>query len=102
MKVKGAKSPFDGDLIYWSTRLGEHPEMDATVAKLLKRQEGKCSYCRHNFMDGDLMEKDHIVERRFGGKNSLDNLQLLHRHCHDKKTAMMTVIASSNVKEAGK
>jgi RNA-directed DNA polymerase len=40
-KVKGAKSPFDGDLIYWSTRLGEHPEMDATVAKLLKRQEGK-------------------------------------------------------------
>jgi hypothetical protein len=29
-KLKAAKSPFDGDLIYWSTRLGEHPEMDAT------------------------------------------------------------------------
>ena len=101
-KVKGAKSPFDGDLIYWSTRLGEHPEMNATVAQLLKRQEGKCAYCRHNFMDGDLMEKDHIVEKRFGGKNSLDNLQLLHRHCHDKKTAMMSVLASSNVKEVGK
>jgi RNA-directed DNA polymerase len=101
-KVKGAKSPFDGDLIYWSTRLGEHPEMDATVAKLLKRQEGKCAYCRLNFMDGDLMEKDHTVEKRFGGKNSFDNLQLLHRHCHDKKTAMMSVLASSGVKEAGK
>jgi RNA-directed DNA polymerase len=101
-KIKGAKSPFDGDLIYWSTRLGEHPEMDATVSKLLKRQEGKCSYCRHNFMDGDLMEKDHIVEKRFGGKDSFDNLQLLHRHCHDKKTSMMSVLASSNVKEAGK
>jgi RNA-directed DNA polymerase len=101
-KVKGAKSPFDGDLIYWSTRLGEHPEMDATVAKLLKHQEGKCAYCRLNFMDGDLMEKDHIVEKRFGGKNSKENLQLLHRHCHDKKTAMMSVLASSNVKEAGK
>ena len=102
VKVKGVKSPFDGDLIYWSTRLGEHPEMDATVAKLLKHQEGKCTYCRHNFMDGDLMEKDHTVEKRFGGKNSFDNLQLLHRHCHDKKTAMMSVLASSNVKEAGK
>lgn len=101
-KVKGAKSPFDGDLIYWSTRLGEHPEMDATVAKLLKHQEGKCAYCRLNFMDGDLMEKDHTVEKRFGGKNSFDNLQILHRHCHDKKTAMMSVLASSDVKEAGK
>ncbi|WP_084555242.1 group II intron reverse transcriptase/maturase [[Phormidium ambiguum] IAM M-71] len=101
-KVKGAKSPFDGDLIYWSTRLGEHPEMDATVAKLLKRQDGKCAYCRHNFMDGDLMEKDHTIEKRLGGKNSFSNLQLLHRHCHDKKTAMMSVLASSNVKEADK
>jgi RNA-directed DNA polymerase len=102
VKVKGARSPFDGDLIYWSTRLGEHPEMDATIAKLLKRQEGRCAYCSYNFMDGDLMEKDHITEKRFGGKNSKDNLQLLHRHCHDKKTAMMSVFVSSNVKEADK
>jgi RNA-directed DNA polymerase len=101
-KVNGAKSPFDGDLVYWSTRLGEHPEMEATVAKLLKLQEGKFSYCRLNFMDGDLMEKDHIIEKRFGGKNSKENIQLLHRHCHDKKTAMMSVLASSNNKEAGK
>lgn len=101
-KVKGAKSPYDGDLIYWSTRLGEHPEMDAAVAKLLKHQEGKCAYCRLNFMDGDLMEKDHTVEKRFGGKNSKYNLQLLHRHCHDKKTAMMSVLACSDAKEAGK
>ena len=48
------------------------------------------------------MEKDHIVEKCFGGKNSKDNLQLLHRHCHDKKTVMMSVLAYSDVKEAGK
>ncbi|GET44529.1 group II intron reverse transcriptase/maturase [Microseira wollei] len=101
-KVKGAKSPFDGDLIYWSTRLGEHPEVDRTVARLLKNQDGKCAYCRLYFMDGDLIEKDHIVEKRFGGKNSRDNFQLLHRHCHDKKTAMMSVLACSNVMEADK
>jgi RNA-directed DNA polymerase len=53
-------------------------------------------------MDGDVLEKDHIVEKRFGGKKSSDNLQLLHRHCHDKKTAMMSVLVSSNVKEADK
>ncbi len=86
-KVKGNKSPFDGDLIYWSTRLGEHPEMDATRAKLLKQQNGKCAYCRLNFMDGDLLEIDHKIPKSLGGKDSLINKQLLHRHCHDKKTA---------------
>jgi hypothetical protein len=32
------------------------------------------------------MEVDHITPKSKGGKNSLDNLQLLHRHCHDLKT----------------
>ncbi len=62
-KVKSSKSPFDGDLIYWSTRLGEHPEMDATKAKLLKQQNGKCAYCSLNFMDGDLLEIDHKIPK---------------------------------------
>jgi RNA-directed DNA polymerase len=87
VKVKGTSSPFDGNLTYWSTRLGEHPEMDATRAKLLKQQSGKCAYCRLNFMDGDLLEIDHKTPKSLGGKDSLNNYQLLHRHCHDKKTA---------------
>lgn len=87
VKVKGTASPYDGNLTYWSTRLGEHPEMDATRAKLLKQQGGKCAYCRLNFMDGDLLEIDHKVPKSLGGKDSLNNYQLLHRHCHDKKTA---------------
>ncbi|MEG4167500.1 MULTISPECIES: group II intron reverse transcriptase/maturase [unclassified Microcoleus] len=86
-KVKSSSSPFDGDLIYWSTRLGEHPEVDATRAKLLKQQSGRCAYCRLNFMDGDLLEIDHKIPKSLGGKDSLNNYQLLHRHCHDKKTA---------------
>ncbi len=101
-KVKGDRSPFDGDLIYWSTRLGEHPEMDRTVARLLKNQNGKCTYCRLNFMDGDLLEKDHVIPRILGGKNSYSNLELLHRHCHDKKTANDGTQVRSNVKEAVK
>ena len=87
VKVKGTSSPFDGNLTYWSTRLGGHPEMDATRAKLLKQQSGKCAYCRLNFMDGDLLEVDHKIPKSLGGKDSLNNKQLLHRHCHDKKTA---------------
>ncbi|VEP12530.1 conserved hypothetical protein [Hyella patelloides LEGE 07179] len=84
-KIKGTKSPFDGDTKYWSSRMGKHPEMKATVAKLLKKQKGKCNICRLTFQEEELMEIDHITPKYTGG-NIKDNLQLLHRHCHDIKT----------------
>ncbi|WP_254921425.1 HNH endonuclease [Nodularia sp. NIES-3585] len=34
------------------------------------------------------MEVDHIIPKSKGGKNDYKNLQLLHRHCHDVKTAI--------------
>jgi len=42
-KVKGDKSPYDGDLVYWSSRLGRHPELSKTKTTLLKKQKGKCA-----------------------------------------------------------
>jgi RNA-directed DNA polymerase len=87
VKVKGEKSPYDGDMTYWSTRMGEHPEMPKRLATLIKRQKGKCPECGLTFRDEDLLEIDHIIPKSQGGKDRYDNLQLLHRHCHDKKTA---------------
>ena len=86
VKVKGNSSPYNGDWVYWSTRLGVHPEVSIRVASLLKRQEGKCSHCGNYFKDGDSIEIDHIIPKSKGGKDIYDNLQLLHRHCHDTKT----------------
>ena len=54
---------------------------------LLKIQEGKCPHCGLYFTDEDLLEVDHIVPKSKGGKDTYSNLQLLHRHCHDTKTA---------------
>ncbi|WP_034935833.1 group II intron reverse transcriptase/maturase [Gloeocapsa sp. PCC 73106] len=88
VKVKGKVSPFNGDLIYWSSRMGKHPEVSTRVATLLKRQKGKCAHCGLIFRDEDLLEVDHITPKSKGGKNKYENLQLLHRHCHDIKTAM--------------
>ncbi|NJO63282.1 MAG: HNH endonuclease [Richelia sp. RM2_1_2] len=34
-----------------------------------------------------MMEVDHIIPKSKGGKDAYNNLQLLHRHCHDEKTA---------------
>ena len=49
MKVKGERSPYDGGLVYWSSRLGRHPELSKAKATLLKKQKGKCAYCGLHF-----------------------------------------------------
>ena len=88
VKVKGDKSPFDGNLIYWSSRMGRHSEMPTSKAILLKKQKGKCKWCGLHFREGDVLEEDHIIATALGGKNEYNNLQLLHAHCHDAKTAL--------------
>jgi RNA-directed DNA polymerase len=85
--VKGESSPYNGNLVYWSKRMGKHPEMPQRVARLLKAQKGKCAHCGLHFREEDVMEIDHRIPKSKGGKDSKDNWQLLHRHCHDTKTA---------------
>ena len=88
VKVRGEKSPYDGNWVYWSTRLGNHPDVSKRVATLLKRQKGRCARCGLYFTSsGDLPEVDHIVPKHLGGIDAYYNLQLLHRHCHDVKPA---------------
>ena len=40
------------------------------------------------FKDGDKLNEDHIIPTYKGGRDTYDNLQLLHKHCHDKKSAL--------------
>ncbi|BAC88118.1 group II intron reverse transcriptase/maturase [Gloeobacter violaceus] len=87
VKVKERRSPYDGDWVYWSNRIGQHPQIKAEVARLLKSQTGKCTHCGLYFMNGELLEVDHRKPKRFGGRNISSNKQLLHRHCHHQKTA---------------
>ena len=97
VKVKGESSPYDGNLVYWSTRMGNNPEMPNRITKLLKRQKGKCAHCGLYFRENDVMEVDHQIPKSQGGKDSYNNWQLLHRHCHDTKTA--TDIAKAKAEE---
>lgn len=85
-KVKGDTSPYDGNTNYWASRMGKHPEVKSSVARLLKKQKGKCNHCSLTFKPGDKVERDHIIPRKAGGNKFKDNLQLLHKHCHDVKT----------------
>ena len=87
VKVMGTRSPFDGDWVYWGTRMGRHPEAGTRISFLLKQQRGRCRHCNLFFRYGDRLEVDHKVSRSAGGSDRYNNLQLLHRHCHDTKTA---------------
>lgn len=88
VKVKGDASPYDGNLIYWSIRMGEHPETTTRVATLLKSQKGKCTHCGLYLRESDVLEIDHIIPKSLGGKDEYKNLQILHNHCHDEKTTV--------------
>ncbi|MEH1793629.1 MULTISPECIES: group II intron reverse transcriptase/maturase [unclassified Nostoc] len=87
VKVKGTASPFDGNLKYWSSRKGSNPLVPTRVATLLKKQQGKCAHCELYFREDDLIEVDHIIPKSKDGLDTYANLQALHRHCHDSKTA---------------
>ncbi|MBW4472612.1 MAG: HNH endonuclease [Stenomitos rutilans HA7619-LM2] len=82
VKVQGSRSPFDGDWSYWGTRRGKHPELSTQIAKLLKRQQGKCSHCRLYFKSDDLLEVHHVDGKH--QNHQWGNLTLLHQHCHDQ------------------
>ena len=81
-KVKGLKSPFDGDLMYWATRMGRHPEVTPRVARLMKAQKGKCGCCGHYFRNEDIAEVHHVDGDH--ANNCQKNLKLIHGHCHDQ------------------
>lgn len=74
--------------------MGKHPEASKKMATLLKMQKGKCTHCGLFFNYEDLMEIDHKIPRSKDGKDSYDNLQLLHGHCHDAKTAVDKIAVS--------
>ncbi len=81
VKVKGEKCPFDGDWTYWASRQAYYPGVSYWLARILKRQKGKCKHCGMIFMPDDLIECHHQLDES-GQRNGL--LDALHRHCHDQ------------------
>ena len=78
VNVKGIKSPFDGDINYWSKRNSKY--YDGATAKTLRKQSHSCGYCKLKFLDEEKVELHHID----GNHNNWDskNLLAIHRSCH--------------------
>ena len=77
-KVKGEKSPFDGDTEYWSKR--ENANYTGTTRRLLKKQNQICTHCKLKFFSGDIVEVHHIDGNHQNWK--ANNVEALHRECH--------------------
>jgi RNA-directed DNA polymerase len=76
--VKGDKSPYDGDFVYWSKRANVN--YDGVTARLLKRQNHKCKCCKLSFLSGDIVELHHLDGNHANWQPL--NLVVLHRECH--------------------
>ena len=85
-RLRDGISIYDGNLAYWAQRTNSLEYIKDSDRHLLKKQKGKCQWCGHHFLPNQKWERDHIVPVAEGGRNSYDNLQLLHEHCHKAKT----------------
>jgi len=79
IKVTGNKTPFDGDISYWSKRNSKL--YDGNVSKAVKRQNHACGYCGLQLLGEEKVHLHHVD----GNHNNwrIDNLQALHESCHD-------------------
>ncbi|MBD2128202.1 reverse transcriptase N-terminal domain-containing protein [Microcoleus sp. FACHB-1] len=79
INVKGDKSPFDGDIIYWSQRSSNRYNGD--TAKALRKQHYRCGQCGLKFNDEERVQLHHIDGNHNNWK--LKNLVAIHESCHD-------------------
>lgn len=77
--VKGNKSPYDGDLTYWSQRNSKL--YDGDTSKALKKQNHSCGHCEMRFIGEERVHLHHIDGNHDNWKPK--NLQAIHESCHD-------------------
>ena len=76
--VRGSKSPFDGDIAYWSQRNSKH--YSGTTLRILRKQGHRCGRCNLNLLASEKVELHHIDGDHDNWKGN--NLLAVHRSCH--------------------
>ncbi len=79
VNVKGDKSSYDGDIIYWSKRNSKL--YDGETSKALQRQSHSCACCGLQFMTEERVHLHHIDGNHDNWKQ--ENLVAIHESCHD-------------------
>lgn len=79
INVKGNKSPYDGDMVYWSERNSKL--YDNMTSKTLNRQNHSCKICGLKFVDDERVHLHHI-DGNYNNRKP-NNLAAIHESCHD-------------------
>ena len=79
VKVKGNKSPFDGDITYWSERNSKL--YDGATSQALKQQDHSCGYCGLKLLSDEKVHLHHVDGNH--NNNKKNNLLAIHESCHD-------------------
>jgi RNA-directed DNA polymerase len=79
INVKGEKSPFDGDLTYWSERNSKL--YDGETSRALKRQNHRCGHCGLKMLSEEKVHLHHLDGNHKNWK--VKNLLAIHESCHD-------------------
>ncbi len=79
INVKGEKSPYDGDISYWSERKSKL--YGGLTSKAIKKQNRKCVACGLTFIGEEKVHLHHAD----GNHDNWDkkNLVAIHESCHD-------------------
>ncbi|NEO91621.1 MAG: RNA-dependent DNA polymerase [Moorea sp. SIO3G5] len=80
INVRGTKSPYDGDLVYWSKRNSKL--YDNATSEALKRQNHSCGHCGLKFIDEERIHLHHIDGNHSNWK--YNNLMAVHQSCHQQ------------------
>ena len=79
VNIKGLKSPFDGDITYWSERNSKL--YDGATSQVLKRQDHICGYCGLKLLSDEKVHLHHVDANHKNWKRN--NLLAIHESCHD-------------------
>ncbi|MGB3637197.1 MAG: reverse transcriptase domain-containing protein, partial [Rivularia sp. (in: cyanobacteria)] len=79
VSVKGCKSPFDRDIVYWSKRNSKL--YDDMTSKALKKQNHACGRCGLKCISEERIHLHHIDGNHNNWK--IKNLTAVHESCHD-------------------
>ena len=79
INVKGNKSPYDGDIAYWSERNSKL--YDGETSKALKKQNHSCGRCGLKMLSDERVHLHHVDGNHNNWKKN--NLLAVHESCHD-------------------
>ena len=83
--IRGTANPYDpDDELYFEQRdANKFKRQNAKkVQSLFEQQQGVCPICGEKIDDSRPWDIHHVIEKHRGGRDTLDNLLLLHGNCH--------------------